>query len=695
MSDLETLTAKQAAINAYTAAGYILFPCGNIKNEKAPRNSNWQDTTETPNDLPDIFGLNLQDDDFVLDFDPVRGEDDLVRLLNLLPLDLPLQTFIVNSGRDGLHVYFKMPPTDAKFHARVPGFPAVEIKVKGRLVVGCGSTTKAGRIYSPYRLHPGIVLNAPQELVDLCKVQPKVHNTDKSIETDDKGTQARFISYLMMPHQIHGSCYEMACEGKSLGLSRGKIKELILDYMNPRWDDPITPELLQTKIDSAFDHGQTVQGALSAQSDFASAPIIIAEGTKSKIRVFWDEVIDKSTGTKIVKPTMGNAVNYFIVEILRDKPNQLLGLLKFNEFTNQIEFTRQAPWHNKAHKNWKDSDGILLRHYLINNYNFDCPVWTLNEAIFVVAHEHSYNPVISWLDSLVWDGTPRLDILLPHYCGAVDSIYTRAIGKNTLIGACARAYDPGCQFDYMLILEGTQGIYKTKFVAALGGDWYGDTSLDPGNKDTIAIIQRGWIFEISELEGIHRSQVQSLKRFLTCKTDIIRMPYDRFAAEYKRHSILIGTTNPDPSGYLNDTTGNRRFWPVAVTKILLDAVIRDRSQLFAEAVYRYKKGESHYMDNEELVKAANEESNKRIVQEAWTDVIEQHLPNINPETAITFNYLSEFAINLPTSKRTGATDARIRKAMTHLGYKYGNRWFEPHKKSIWRWYKTNSLEDLW
>jgi hypothetical protein len=161
----------------------------------------------------------------------------------------------------------------------------------------------------------------------------------------------------------------------------------------------------------------------------------------------------------------------------------------------------------------------------------------------------------------------------------------------------ARALTPGCRVDTMLILEGEQGLMKSTALRTLGGEWFSDARLDFSNKDTLLLLQGRWIIEMPELEGMNKADTSETKRFLTQHEDIFRPPYGQKLTKSPRRCIFAGTVNHET--YLKDDSGNRRFWPVRVTSIDLDALARDRDQLWGEAVRLFRDGVPFWVKAEE------------------------------------------------------------------------------------------------
>jgi predicted P-loop ATPase len=189
-------------------------------------------------------------------------------------------------------------------------------------------------------------------------------------------------------------------------------------------------------------------------------------------------------------------------------------------------------------------------------------------------------------------------------------------------------FEPGCKFDYMLILEGAQGIGKSTVTKILATKKYHasiglDLATKSSEKDTIAALAGKQIVEVEEMVIDKRSDVEQLKAFITREEDIIRMPYGRITKPYPRQCIFIGTINPESGvGYLKDPTGARRFWPVTCREINIMGLILERDQLFAEAFVRYGRKEKLYLSPEATTLAFYEQA-ERLVQDPWMPLIEK------------------------------------------------------------------------
>lgn len=176
----------------------------------------------------------------------------------------------------------------------------------------------------------------------------------------------------------------------------------------------------------------------------------------------------------------------------------------------------------------------------------------------------------------------------------------------------------------MLILEGAQGAGKSTALKVLAGeDWFTDQLAEIGSKDADLQMVGVWVIEIAELDAISRAEVSRIKSFLTRTTNRYRPPYERYPVSVPRQCVFAGSVNLDT--YLPDETGNRRFWPISVGHIDLDGLRRDRDQLWAEAVVRYGEGAPWWLDDSDLVAAANAAQDERYQGDAWDAHIDRWL----------------------------------------------------------------------
>jgi predicted P-loop ATPase len=280
-----------------------------------------------------------------------------------------------------------------------------------------------------------------------------------------------------------------------------------------------------------------------------------------------------------------------------------------------------------------DNVALKLRQLILDKFDFDPKDKGVFDALRARCLDHAFDPLLDYLDGLQWDGKPRLDRWLIVYCKADDTPLNRAFGRKTLIAAVRRARHPGCKFDYLLVLEGDQGIGKSTVVKILAGDdYYSDKAIiGCDTREQQESIQGVWFYEIAELQGLSKVDMNWMKMFLSRTHDKARPAFGRSVVDRPRRGIMIGTTNDDT--YLRDTTGNRRWWPVKLHgRIDLSALQRDRDQLLAEAVVAEASGEGLVIP-ERLWGAAAIEQQARMEVDAWLEPISDQLSRLEAKRA--------------------------------------------------------------
>ncbi len=286
--------------------------------------------------------------------------------------------------------------------------------------------------------------------------------------------------------------------------------------------------------------------------------------------------------------------------------------IAFNLHRDGIDTGEGLPW-KQIKPGWNDSDFASLKVYLNKGYGVYAPTKT-KDALLAVASERAYHPVKEYLDSLPeWDGVKRIDTLLTDYLGAEDTAYTRAVIRKTLTAAVARIYQPGTKFDSVLILNGPQGIGKSTLFARLAGTWFSDslTLTDMRDKSGPEKLQGYWILELGELAGMKKTDVETVKSFLSRVDDKYRASYGLNVESHPRQCVIVGSTNTE-SGFLRDITGNRRFWPVRVNGESVRKPWQisgeDVLQVWAEAKAVYESGERLYLEGDVAAMATSEQA---------------------------------------------------------------------------------------
>lgn len=316
-------------------------------------------------------------------------------------------------------------------------------------------------------------------------------------------------------------------------------------------------------------------------------------------------------------------------------------------------------------------DGLWLR--MDREIGFRPTFIFFEKVLHHLAHETTFHAVKDYLATLQWDGVPRIDTWLSAYAGSEDSPYVRAVSSIVLIAAVRRVRSPGCKYDEMIVLESPQGMNKSSAMRALCADdtWFSDDL--PLNVDAKQIIERTlgkWIIEASDLAGKRKAEVEQLKSMLSRQVDgPARLAYARNPIERPRQFILIGTTNS--AAYLTDNTGARRYWPIAVKRFDVEALVRDRDQLWAEAAMREAANASIRLP-EALWPAAGVEQERRHSGDSWEDSLRAVVLSVSPgfddKRRIMTKTLWE-ALGVEPARRDRVGALRIAEIMQRFGMK--------------------------
>ncbi len=314
----------------------------------------------------------------------------------------------------------------------------------------------------------------------------------------------------------------------------------------------------------------------------------------------------------------------------------------------------------------RDDHLVQLCNWLDERYQMrSLPTSLVAEVASYLARKRSFNPLQNYLCSLQWDGVDRADHWLITAIGAEDTALHCEYSRKWLIQAVARALEPGCKADTVLVLAGKQGIGKsTLFRLITGDEWFNDTDLDLRNKDCYLQLQSAWVHEVSEFSSFRRAQHDRVKAFISSTEDRFRLPYNKFAESFKRHCVFVATTNEDE--FLVDATGSRRFWAVPVTRLDRRWLIENRDQLWAEAVVRYRSGEEWWLDaGYELLRQASAESYQE--SDPWEGAVASFVADWGNGRGFTMSELLGTACSLPIDRQDKRAQARAGAILRRIG----------------------------
>ena len=705
---------KRAAIADLIKANYVLFPLsGNSK--IPPAGLLWRDVVHGQYTVDELMGTNyavaLGPDDLVLDFDPrafPKGDNVIKRFADAV--GVPLTSFTVRTGGGGAHVYYKVTVPEGMVivgNLKKAGFLGIDAKHNAGYVVGPGSVhPDSGQPYQIVRKSPAEVDRAPQGVLNLvfraAETTLDVQGTGAFI--DDEQAKTRYIHYLekKAPLSIQGSggnanAFVVAARGRDFALSPEIALELLLEHWDDRCSPPWGEHELRGIVRHAYKYATSPIGSAhpdAGLADFQNDPLPVeAVVPTALVPAIVEEPQPRIPGPELAA-TDDSAMDWAmsangavqknfqnLIQYLKSENTGLTGIFAYNEFSNENQFIAMAPWHRgqmPLSPSITDSDLKHLKAHLAIRHTFERSVSEIEEAVTVVAARKRFHPVREYLTGLKWDGTPRLDTWLHDYLGVADTGLTRAIARKVLCGAIMRVMQPGCKFQYTLMLEGDQGVGKSTVCEILGGEWSADMQIDPENKDSIQGMQGVWINELADMKQ-DTATVNMWKAFLTRRKDRVRLPYGRLAVDYPRQSIFIGSFNPGPDGtYLKDDTGNRRFWPVKCKptgpngKLDFKKFREVRDQLWAEA-YAAARTEPLFLPPH-LEKQMEITVSERHAENPWTERIGAWLESLIPQRSfVTVREVYVDAMQGIDKGLDAKSTRAISSALKSLGWKHDTK----------------------
>lgn len=623
------------------------------------------------------LGVRLRETDLVIDYDPrnvppERRESILAELELEYGLDLDACP-CVETGGGGLHYYLRKPP--GRIRNQLPDFPGIEFKSVGRQVVAAGSKHPNGRHYK-WRDGSPPLKDAPEAPAALLKAIARPEPPQRSAGDGGELPIADVKHCLaQLPVEEYRGKHDawlevlMSCHAATGGSAEGCEEFVKWSTSDPAYADEGDDHRHRwatfdadggVGVGTLFHHVIEHDGRLprpSAAEQFAGVECPI-ERPEPQWQTDQRGNVLKNLHNAI------EAVRALGIQPARD------GLRRCDVLRGDLSILRRyAPGIEPI---VSDETIAALRLAALREWVLDLSKDRAWDAVEMEGARHYFDPLRDMLEGFeAWDGVQRIDRFLTDAMGAPDRPYERAVSRLLFLGAVARAYCPGVKLDTMTVLEGAQGIGKSSALKMLAGPFFREapSSRDPNDADTIAALQGFWIVEFSELVGRH-ADVESFKSFLSRDTDRARFAYARKAGEYPRRCIFVGTTNK--RHYLKDSTGNRRFLPIAVERVDFAMIEAQREHLWAEAREEWKRDpqpgalvlpEALWAEAREEQEARRPEDPRAEAVEAWMSRFEGP---VAPGAAILTGALSVMP------RHVGERDwAVVRETMERLGWRYG------------------------
>ena len=453
-------------------------------------------------------------------------------------------------------------------------------------------------------------------------------------------------------------------------------------------DDAIPIDVYDEEIQKTLEQEWLDQAPpLEAYEEEARFTVALYAAGEKQESTTWRERLNYKVDGKLNNKSLNNA------QLFIENDKVLGNLFCYDEFCHEKVLYRCPPWEkpDKFKPRTISDEDVTQLTLSLERMGIIQPFGNIARLLESTIRKNSRNPAREYFNGLKWDGIKRLDNWLIEYCGARfdDELYVQAVGRKWLTAAVARVFEPGCKFDHILIFEGKQNAGKSVMLRELatihGRAYFNDTlKLSAfGNSDKIIMKLQGVvIIELQEMTSFDKMSEEEKKAILSTQSDIATLKYKNEAAVYPRQFVFAATRNPNEIGFLTDSTGGRRMWPVFTSdKIDIAKIKADKEQLWAEAVVAYQAGEELYL-KDELYERAQIVQKDRALVHPWTPDLQDLVKGSFLDKIQDSDIWKKLEINDRT-KRTRQTNSEISGIMTHLGFKRSRQRFGGEPEYCW------------
>jgi predicted P-loop ATPase len=419
-------------------------------------------------------------------------------------------------------------------------------------------------------------------------------NNGKKIVEVEKNRLIEHLEAFIKPHREiifafdSDEKYKTQCHVKEAIIRKGELfKEKNTDVYVWEWK----PEQGKGIDDFIANHGENRVHLLYAEKKRFDDYI---EGKNAKVRRF---------------KTLKHWIDYLRYEEFDQR-------LKFNELSLRVELDDQDQ------KYPDDLRAMLADQYAVEVSSLQ----NFTEGIAYLSHLNAYDPVRDYLNKCQQTAERvSIDNLSSRYFKTTDPVYDRAF-KAILVGLVKRRFEPGCQHDYVAILQGAQGAGKSTFIKLLAAGFYSSGKQEMLKRDALMTWHSKWIHELDEFAKFSNKEINQVKSFITTTSDTFRAPWAHTPRDYPRGFGLLASVNE--LSFLRDHTGDRRFWifqvPKGVRRIDLTTLATEVEGIWASAMDAYQAGSPNFLceADEDFMTQANK---KFKMEDAWLDDIAEYL----------------------------------------------------------------------
>ncbi len=583
---------------------------------------------------------------FVLDVDvkPATGDrpaiDGFASLARLG--DLP-DTYTVLSPSGSKHFYFKHPGKPIRNSVGQLG-PGLDIRGDGGFVVMAGSPHALGGLYKeearvPIAEAPEWLLAWPglygRERIEGCASAPRP--VDLSTTEGRRRLRLGVEACATYPASIEGrdgsgALWNLAVRlVRELELPLDVASEIVTETFNVRClakdgrsPFPWTQEQIEHKLEDARDGSDRPTGiapkgwdlGAEARKPTPAPPTKRRQKDPAHVHPFHLGDISNVPATKT---TLGH-----VIEVLSGSVPEWAGVLQYDEFRDRI-VAIDPPIPLQAERTcFAEHDVTSVRAWFELAMGRTVSKDMAWDATIAIARQNGFHPVREYLEGLPAGDPTDLDQAAKVFFGSDDPL-DRVLVRKFMLGAVRRILNPGEKVDTMLVLVGPQGKGKSTFVQHLFTPAFSSEDLsDIRGKDAMIGLAGKWAIEVAELDRILRQDPETVKAFLSRCVDPYRAPYERVSTDHPRQCVYVGTTNKDD--FLRDPTGERRYWIVKISQVLVDAVLEWRDRMWASAYALAnvsKKEEPHWLTEEEG-EALKARCAAYKGEDGWLDTIEAY-----------------------------------------------------------------------